>query len=992
MKALVLLVFTGWALGQAPSASILSPGSDFTYVRGQEVFLFGFGDQSELKFTWTTSSGRTLEGANVSFLLTEEEPFTLTMVATNGRGESSPPDDRILYPIEPFDTLLQPTITRITPSLTTVNPNLPFTVEARFTDPDADDPASFHWFWLQDGQPQRATGSPLTLKLDPNELPTNISLSLIVTDRKGHPSFPSFTNIAVQEGNLPPSARITEPPFSLINVLEGQEVTFQAEGVDPENDLPIRYQWRLPDQSVQEGNPIKVIFKETGFHSVTLNATDGLGNRNAIGTGITVSVVAPEDAEPPIAAIVMPVQPTRIFENEAVILAGFAPEDAMAQWTITNLVDGSIYRQFEGTHPGRVSFTEAGLYQIRLEATNLGLTTPPGQGNTRWLSVQKRDDNRAPTLRHREGFQHFVKNGEPLVLDALVEDPDKDGITLFWGVDGAIIPGGDDQQTVRFQLPDDAFFQGLSFRNVVTLAVDDRGKAPPRPLYHAVTVYKDEPPPIPSANGLAPGSTVYLPINQAYELKPQVDNSDRQALNYTWRALYLGELDYFYESTEKEPPPLVPPKKGIIFLEFSVETEDGQLRGQPYSIYIHAYNPEALPRTVITKPIGSPVRAEPGIPILLEGLALEPNFLASPLAGVDFTQPVTNQLTWEIRNEQGQVETFIQNEPLNLVLETPGTYKVTLLTENNIGLQAGNAASLTVDVTEPLSDIAFEPNDTREDAALIQGGRYGGFSVGPEDPVDWYRFPLETAGAVIELQFDLTESADGLSLQFFRDETLVREYILEAGLNHPVQFVGASPGDYFLRLATLGGESRSKQTGNKNTPGFSYSFSVGVSVPRLTFSYTKNDEVDQTLLTLVNPGGELASVTLTAFGDGGETVAEASFDLPANGHLEQAIAQLFPGVDSIDIRWIQASSDRQILGLSTTIAQDEETAVAEQAAFGNFDELIIPHIAPTHRPVVHQSGHCQHLGDRTFHRFLGQGRGFFHSRTGGNLPGLVDRF
>ncbi len=940
MKWMMSLLGSGWLWAAAPNAYIVIPSSDFTYVKGQTVHLQAFSDQQNTQFRWQLSTGEVLEGAATSFVLNQDGPISVTMTATNAIGESASPDDRILYSIEVFETLNQPRVLGLHPSQSAVHPGMPFSIEADIEDADQDGPYEYHLFWLEDNRPRRSVGQVLQSGLP---LPPNpgfaYAVYVMVFDAAGNPSYAIPTAIYVLEGNLPPTGRVLEPSDSKVNVIRGQEVSFLGGGFDPEGDEPLSFRWLLPNLGTVTQNPVSHTFNEVGFFTVGLTAVDSKGNADPALKTVLVEVFEQGAIDPPIVGISKPLLSTRIFEEESLILSGFGPTGLDTRWIVRDVVTGEQTAEVLGSQPGRLEFPHAGLYQLLFEAELLGVKSEALDSNTRWIAVHKRDDNRAPVVDYADGvFQHLVRNGETINLTVKTEDPDEDSVRLFWVQDGKLLGEGSAQRSVRFDLEEEDFFKGVANKSVQTLGLDARGKATQRPLFHAFTIYQDRVPPTPMINALASGTTLFLPVGATYELNSTVINPDDVPLTYLWQGLYLGELAFFFESDQASPGAVSLPKPGIASLTLSLETPDGSLRGsQTHLLWLHVYDPDQKPRATITKPVVSFLRTEPGRPVTLEGFASDPNFRESPFDEIELFQPVTHQLTWEVSSPSGFFESHAPEGPLILALEEPGVYTVALSARNNLGLSTAQPAQITLEVAAPANDDLYEPNDRREDAAPLPFGSYAGLSVGPDDPEDWFRFDLEKAGSLLELELDLREAGSPVLVEVYRGEDRVQFSELAGGSKHPFSFAGSAAGTYFLRLAATG-------TGKALT-GLDFSFAVSVSTPRLTFSYVKHDEVDETLLTLLNPFGEAADVTLTARGVNGAELARAETEIAAGGLLEQGVSDFFPGVDTLGIAWIQVLSDQNIIGLSTTLARDEQSAVAEPAIIGGLDRLVIPHIA-----------------------------------------------
>lgn len=925
----------------APTARILSPQADTVHPVGSDFFLSAFVDDSAATVTWTLSTGDVLTGNNLFVPMLDGEPLHISMVATNQNGESSVPDTRILYPNVSSDFVAAPIIDRLLASQSAVNPGVPVDITAEFTDPEQDGPFLVHWFWLENERPQRATTAGVL---------ENVNLPLVsgsqqsyrfwatVEDAAGNYSFPGFVNVLVKEGNLPPTARIIEPDRSRIQVLVGTEVTFVADGFDPEGNAPLVYNWIDTTGQILLGSTVTIAFEEAGFFTVILQARDSLGNVDPSNPSVLVEVV--EELTSPLASILFPRADTRIVAGDPLFLSGRVSTGVDPRWRLIDVATGETAVEVAGAIPGRVDSPAPGLYRLLFQSEDNGILSAEDGLTSRWVSVQARDDNRAPVLEiGGESRVSYVRNGESLTVSVNASDPDQDAIRLYWSRNNVFVGEGESTRTFSFDLPDDVFpTGGAVVQRIDTHALDARMKAPNLPLYQQVIVYEDVRPPRGFINGLPDTTTIFHPVGQPLPLQAEVDNPANVPLAYAWEAFYLNDLANFFSSDQAVPEPPVPDKEGVIFLSLKMATPDGAVVDPLGSLqYVLVYNPDLKPSAQITEPAVAVLRAEPGEPVTLTGLFIEPNSFQSPFPGVTFLEPIRNVLTWQIDGPGGFTASYMQNEPLTVILDAPGEYRVQLTTENSLGLTSETADAMTILVAEPQPDSSFEPNDTRETAVPVTAGALGGLSLSDTDPEDWYRIAVAGEGLTLRWNIDLRQAEINMGIDIYQGERLVQTQVLRAGQRHPFTFVSSAPGTYFLRLKVL--DTLAAKS------GLDFSLNVEVLQPRLVFPFVKTDEVDETLLTLLNPTGETADVTLVARDSTGNSLSETSINLPAGGHVERSVALFFATIDPLDIAWVQVLSNRSIQGLSTTLGRDEATGVAEPAFIGGLETLVIPHIA-----------------------------------------------
>ncbi|CAM2065557.1 PKD domain-containing protein [Sulfidibacter corallicola] len=949
LKALFLLsVLTcgGFALAEPPNAKILFPPYDFVYAAGVTVQMGTLGDQDDLTYVWTLSDGTTLNGANVEFTVSQPGPVTVTMVATNTAGESSVPDDRIIYFYDIGTFQNAPVITSLTASSSSVTSGSPVTFDVAYEDPDSEEPFSVQWFWLENDRPKRFEGPSLTLRPTlTGDFQSTLTISVIVVDQEGNPSLtPGFTTVQVVPGgqNLPPNGRIVEPADDQIKVATGSTVTFRAEGDDPEGDLPLTFEWTFPDESSTTENPATFTFTELGLNFVTLSVTDSKGNRDPASHVVIVEVAEPSSENVTVGVVVNPLFSTRIFADESLILSGFpagVDRNRPGSWTATNLITGEVAARLEGNNPGRLKLTDQGLYEIFYFFEEFGAVSERSTANVRWVSVQARDTNQPPTLDYDGPYELVARNGTEVSMNVIPNDPEGTDLRYVWAVEGVVQPQATGTSfSFTPQLESEDFFKGVQVLSVVAMAVDGEGKPTTLPLAYAVYVYEDRVPPRVTINDLPAGHTEFVPIGSRYDFKGIVSGGEGLDLIYDWRVNYLDRLTQpTLVSTDLDPEDPVLDRVGVLTATFNAETRDQTLRAlYGATVWISVYDPAQKPETFITKPSVEKLTLETNQSLVFEGFVTDPNFYKGPESY--FYERISNQMIWRVLRNGEDYGTYSQNEPLSLTFQETGTYTIILDSRNNVDLSPAQPDQLVVEVVEPRPDANFEPNNAQAEAANLELGSYSTFSVGPDDTGDWYAFQIDRAGAAIELDLDLREVDGSLIVEVFRGEDRVYRDELTGGRKHPFTFAGGDAGTYFLHISLSESAKHAKRM-------LSFGFTVTVSNPRLTFAYPKTDEVDLTSLALINPTGQSATATLIARDSEGNKLAEQTVDLAPRGHAERTVEGYFPGTKTLEISWVQVLSDQNVLGLATTMARDELTAIAEPAIIGSLDELVLPHIA-----------------------------------------------
>lgn len=100
------------------------------------------------------------------------------------------------------------------------------------------------------------------------------------------------------------------------------------------------------------------------------------------------------------------------------------------------------------------------------------------------------------------------------------------------------------------------------------------------------------------------------------------------------------------------------------------------------------------------------------------------------------------------------------------------------------------------DISATLAVTTFDPNDTRDTAALLAGGRYEIDGNG----VDWYR--LDAAAGQIDLSMTASAGTPELNMVLFNSIGQVVKAENSTTPTESFSYFAASDGDYFLRIAT----------------------------------------------------------------------------------------------------------------------------------------------------------------------------------------------
>lgn len=199
--------------------------------------------------------------------------------------------------------IVSPT-TNLAPNGTILQPSGPVTIvqgqtvsfAATGSDPDNNAPLRYTWDF--------GGGAPSSNIQNPTIAFSAIgtyAVKLTVTDAYGKAdATPATTTVTVvAPTNQPPDGRILSPNTT-ITVAQGQSISFQGSGTDPDNNVPLSYAWDFAGGAVAAAaqNPT-VTFNTAGTYTARLTVRDAKGLADPTPATVSISVLAP----PPIGAV-----------------------------------------------------------------------------------------------------------------------------------------------------------------------------------------------------------------------------------------------------------------------------------------------------------------------------------------------------------------------------------------------------------------------------------------------------------------------------------------------------------------------------------------------------------------------------------------------------------------------------------------------------------------------------------------------------------------
>jgi PKD repeat protein len=336
--------------------------------------------------------------------------------------------------VNPFCVATPPSNATITapPAGTTVAQGQSLTYTAgNPTNPDGF-PLSFTW--LFSGGMANASGQSVSV---PMTVAGSITATLQVRNSvnmlaSGTPPTRSVT--VTPPANQAPVATINAPAGN-VTVAQGGTVNFQGSGTDPDNNLPLTFNWNFgggaPNSTQQ--NPGAVTFSTAGTFTVTFRVTDSLGLAS---TPVTrVITVTPSANMAPTATINAPAGNVTVAQGGTVNFQGSGtdPDNNLPLSYSWNFGGGAPNSTQQ--NPGAVTFSTAGTFTVTFRVTDsLGLASTPV---TRVITVTP-PANMAPTAAVTAPAGNVsILQGGTVTFQGSGTDPDNNlPLTYSWNFGG----------------------------------------------------------------------------------------------------------------------------------------------------------------------------------------------------------------------------------------------------------------------------------------------------------------------------------------------------------------------------------------------------------------------------------------------------------------------------------------------------------------------------------------------------------------------------
>lgn len=291
-------------VNQAPNGVIGSPSANVTITQGGTVNFQGSGtdpdNNTPLTYLWnfggsgiansTAQNPGTLAFNTVG-------TFTVTLTVTDSKGLADPSPATVIVTVNAPVANQAPNGVIVAPALNvTVAKGGTVNFQGSGTDPDNNTPLTYLWNFGSSGIANSTAQNPGALTF--NTLGT-FAVTLTVTDSKGlaDPTPATLTvTVTSTTGNQAPNGTILSPS-AMTTITKGGTVSFQGAGTDPDNNLPLKYQWNFGAGSgisnSSQQNPGSKTFNNPGTFTVSLTVTDSKNLADPSPATVLVKVTSP---------------------------------------------------------------------------------------------------------------------------------------------------------------------------------------------------------------------------------------------------------------------------------------------------------------------------------------------------------------------------------------------------------------------------------------------------------------------------------------------------------------------------------------------------------------------------------------------------------------------------------------------------------------------------------------------------------------------------
>jgi hypothetical protein len=357
-----------------------------------------------------------------------------------------------------------PTINDISPGGTeaTVGDTVDFSIDA--SDPGGYTPLSYSW--KINGE--TFNGRAVSYKFGSEGTYT---VQATVTNSEGVSADRTFE---ITVDGAPPEISATADPSQ---ITAGESVQLSATATDPANrETGFTYDWNVGGETLP-GDTVEITPTSVGEQTITVEVT------NDFGTSATKSVTLSVNNDEPEVDISSPdTNPEIIAGSSRQFSVDVSNEDASAA-EVRLIIDGQREASKTISNSRQVSFsrefTDPGNHNVEIEVED-------AHGASETASWQVGVESRPPEFNTREPEEAAVsiKAGETVEFNVAASDPDGEGISYRWLIDGSSVGTGN-QHTEQFNQPGDY--------NVTVVASDPQGKAASRSWSVGVSSFREPP-------------------------------------------------------------------------------------------------------------------------------------------------------------------------------------------------------------------------------------------------------------------------------------------------------------------------------------------------------------------------------------------------------------------------------------------------------------------------------------------------------------------
>ncbi|MBF0099538.1 MAG: PKD domain-containing protein [Desulfobacterales bacterium] len=488
-----------------PSASIVTPSNNASFVMNQSISFQGSGTDSDgsiVSYSWTFGDGGTASGSTTTHTFTQVGTYTVKLTVTDNKGATATHSISIQIQ-EPPNT--PPSATILTPTTNAkyiVNQSVSF--QGSGTDSDGSI-VSYSWTFGDGGT---ALGSTTTHTF--TQIGT-YTVKLTVTDNKSATATYSIS-IQIQEPpNTPPSATISSPTNNASFTLN-QSISFQGSGTDSDG-LIVSYSWTFGDGGIASGNTTTHSYTQPGNYTVILTLTD---NKGATATSsIRIQIQQPNNILPS-ATISNPINNASFVLNESISFQGSGIDSdgsiASYSWTFG---DGGTASGSTATH----AYTQVGTYTVILS-----ITDDKGAIATYSITIQLQEPPNTPpsaAITTPNNNASFVEN-QSISFQGSGTDSDGSIVSYHWNFG--------DSTNASENTTTHTYTQSGTY--TVTLTVTDNKGAT---ATASIIIQLQEPPNnAPSATITTPSNTASFVVNESISFQGSGTDTDGTIVLYNW--------------------------------------------------------------------------------------------------------------------------------------------------------------------------------------------------------------------------------------------------------------------------------------------------------------------------------------------------------------------------------------------------------------------------------------------------------------------------